>query len=145
MKLTTCPRLYSSYNILTIPQDRVIKKEDGSIERFAYLAIKPSCIVSNEEIDFSRYNYFYATYLLNIGKIEQAKKVVNFSLKLYPRNLLLNQYKLDLNNGKYENNFHCQNLSNIVAEIFYITANVLSSQDIYTFSNFYLNTVTSFF
>ena len=96
-------------------------------------------LVLNQKIDFSRYNYFYATYLLNIGKIEQAKKVVNSSLKLYPRNLLLNQYKLDLNNGKHENNFNCQNLSNIVAEIFYITANVLSSQDIYTFSNFYLN------
>ena len=96
-------------------------------------------LVLNQKIDFSRYNYFYATYLLNIGKIEQAKKVVNSSLKLYPRNLLLNQYKLDLNNGRYESNFNCQNLSNIVAEIFYITANVLSSQDIYTFSNFYLN------
>jgi len=96
-------------------------------------------LVLNQKIDFSRYNYFYATYLLNIGKIEQAKKVVNSSLKLYPRNLLLNQYKLDLNNEKPENNFNCQNLSNIVAEIFYITANVLSSQDIYKFSNFYLN------
>ena len=96
-------------------------------------------LVLNQKIDFSRYNYFYATHLLNIGKIEQAKKIVNSSLKLYPRNLLLNQYKLDLNNGKYESNFNCQNLSNIVAEIFYITANALSSQDIYTFSNFYLN------
>ena len=27
-----------------------------------------------------------------------VKKIVNSSLKLYPRNLLLNQYKLDLNN-----------------------------------------------
>ena len=59
----------------------------------------------NQEIDFSRYNYFYATYLSNIGKIDQAKKIVNSSLKLYPRNLILNQYKLDLDNGKYENNF----------------------------------------
>jgi len=96
-------------------------------------------LVLNQKIDFSRYNYFYATHLSNIGKIEQAKKIVNSSLKLYPRNLLLNQYKLNLNNGKYENNFNCQNLSNIVAEILYITANALSSQDIYTFSNFYLN------
>jgi len=93
----------------------------------------------NQKIDFSRYNYFYATYLSNSGKIEHAKKVVNSSLKLYPRNLLLNQYKLDLNNGKHKNNFNCQKLSNIVAEIFYITANALSSQDIYTLSNFYLN------
>ena len=93
----------------------------------------------NKKIDFSRYNYFYATYLSNVGKIKEAKKVVDSSLELYPRNLLLNQYKLDLNNGKYENNFNCQNLSHVTAEILYITANALSSQYIYTFSNFYLN------
>ena len=96
-------------------------------------------LVSNEEIDFSRYNYFYVTYLLSAGQIEKAKKVLNFSLELYPRNLLLNQYKLDLNNDEYKNNFNCQNLSHVVAEILYITANALSSQHIYTFSNFYLN------
>ena len=96
-------------------------------------------LVLNEKIDFSRYNYFYATYLLNQGKTKKAKKIINSSLELYPRNLLLNQYKLNLNNGKYKNDFNCQNLSNIVAEIFYITANALSSQNIYTVSNFYLN------
>ncbi len=96
-------------------------------------------LVSNEQIDFSRYNYFYSTYLLNTGEIEKAKKVLNSSLESYPRNLLLNQYKLDLNNNKYKNNFECQNLSHVVAEILYITANAFSSQNIYTFSNFYLN------
>jgi len=96
-------------------------------------------LVSNKKIDFSRYNYFYATYLSNAGQIEKAKRVVNSSLELYPRNLLLNQYKLDLNNDKYKNNFNCQNLSHVIAEIFYISANALSSQYIYTFSNFYLN------
>jgi len=96
-------------------------------------------LVSNKKIDFSRYNYFYATYLSNAGKIEQAKKIIDASLELYPRNLLLNQYKFDLNNGKHENNFNCQNLSDVAAEILYITANALSSQHIYKFSNFYLN------
>ena len=96
-------------------------------------------LVSNEKIDFSRYNYFYATYLKNVGQLQKAKKVLNSSIELYPRNLLLNQYKLDIENGKYENNFNCQNLSHVVAEILYITANALSSQNIYTFSNFYLN------
>ena len=94
---------------------------------------------SGKAIDFSRYNYFYATYLVDMGKIDQAKEIINSSLKLYPRNLLLNQYKLNLNSGKIENNFDCQNLSHIIAEIFYITANALSSQNIFTFSNFYLN------
>ncbi len=96
-------------------------------------------LTSNEKIDFSRYNYLFATYLSNKGKIDEAKKVVNSSLELYPRNLLLNQYKLDLDNGKYKSIFNCENLSDIIAEILYITANALSSQKIYTFSNFYLN------
>ncbi len=94
---------------------------------------------SGKAIDFSRYNYFYANYLVDMGKIDQAKEIINSSLKLYPRNLLLNQYKLNLKSGKIENNFDCQNLSHIIAEIFYITANALSSQNIFTFSNFYLN------
>tara|TARA_A100001015_G_scaffold247694_1_gene284671 strand:+ start:746 stop:2440 length:1695 start_codon:yes stop_codon:yes gene_type:complete len=96
-------------------------------------------LTSSPKTDFSRYNYLYATYLSNSGKIIEAKKVINSSLELYPRNLLLNQYKLDLEKGKHGNNFNCQNLSNIIAEIFYITANALSSQEIYFFSNFYLN------
>ena len=96
-------------------------------------------LTSNEEVDFSRYNYFYVTYLNTAGKAEQAKKFVDSSLKLYPRNLLLNQYKLDHKNKKYSNNFNCQNLSHVIAEILYITANALSTQNIYDVSNFYLN------
>ena len=96
-------------------------------------------LTSNQKIDFSRYNYFYAIYLSKAGKIEEAKKIINTSLKAYPRNLLLNQYKNDLNKEKYENNFNCQNISHVAAEILYITANALSSQYIYTLSNFHLN------
>ena len=95
-------------------------------------------ITSDERIDFSRYNYFYASYLSKMGKIDQAKDVLNSALDLYPRNLLLNQFKYVLKN-KREDNFNCQNISFIAAEILYITANALSSQSIFTFSNFYLN------
>ncbi len=96
-------------------------------------------LISDHKIDFSRYNYFYAVYLSNSGKKKKAQKVINSSLELYPRNLLLNQYKLNLNNDKYKNNFNCQSLSHVAAEILYITANALSSQYIYKYSNFYLN------
>ncbi len=96
-------------------------------------------LISNTEIDFSRYKYFYAKYLENLGKIKQAKQLINSSLETNPRNLLLNQYRIDLNNGHNQNNFDCLNQSNVVAEILYITANALSSQSIYTLSNFYLN------
>tara|TARA_B100000700_G_scaffold214317_1_gene235677 strand:+ start:8948 stop:10642 length:1695 start_codon:yes stop_codon:yes gene_type:complete len=93
----------------------------------------------NKKIDFSRYNYFHAKHLSNRGKYDEAKMIINSSLKLYPRNLLLNQLKLDLINGKNRNEFNCENLTDVVAEIFYISANALSSQNLYKISNFYLN------
>ena len=96
-------------------------------------------LTSNDKIDFSRYNYFYAKYLANSGKIKQAEQLIDSSLELNPRNLLLNQYKIDLNNNNNQNNFNCEKQSNVIAEILYITANALSTQNIYTLSNFYLN------
>ena len=94
---------------------------------------------ADNKIDYSRYNYFYATYLINLNKIDQAKQIINSSLKLYPRNLLLKQFRSDLRNSKFETNFDCQNQSHVVAEILYISANALSSRSIYSISNFYLN------
>jgi len=94
---------------------------------------------SNKKIDFSRYNYFHASYFVSLGKINEAKKIVESALKLYPRNLLLNQYKIDLSEKKNVDAFECKKKSHVVAEILYITANALSSQSIYSLSNFYLN------
>ena len=94
---------------------------------------------SNNKIDFSRYSYFHASYTASSGKINKAKNIVQSGLELYPRNLLLNQYKIDLNNEKNLNTFECKKESHIAAEILYITANALSSQLIYPSSNFYLN------
>ena len=36
----------------------------------------------------------------SLGKINEAKNIIQSGLKLYPRNLLLNQYKIDLNKKK---------------------------------------------
>ena len=96
-------------------------------------------LTSNKKTDFSRYKYFHASYASSSGEINQAKNIVESALKLYPRNLLLNQYKIDLINPKNINPFNCKKESHIAAEILYITANALSSQSIYTLSNLYLN------
>jgi len=96
-------------------------------------------LISNPKVNFSRYNYFYSKYLISVNKNKQAKKVIDEALELYPRNLILNQFKLDFNQEKNKNNFSCKDQSNIIAEIFYITANALSSQSVYQLSNFYLN------
>ena len=96
-------------------------------------------LTSNPKTDFSRYNTFFANYLDKIEKYDKAKNVVRTSLKKYPRNLLLNQYKVDLDNLKNTFNFNCKNEANVAAELLYIAANALSSQSIYPLSNFYLN------
>ena len=96
-------------------------------------------LTSNKKIDFSRYNYFHASYLVSSKKISEAKNIINSSLKSYPRNLLLNQYKRDLNGNNNILVFDCKNKAHVIAEILYITSNALSSQSIYSLSNFYLN------
>ncbi len=96
-------------------------------------------LTSNKKTDFSRYNYFYASFEASSNNIEEAKNIVNSALKLYPRNLKLNQLKLDLNKNKNLAIFKCKNEAHVIAEILYITANALSSQSMYSLSNFYLN------
>ena len=96
-------------------------------------------LLSSRTTDFSRYNYFLASYIASTGEINEAKKIVNSALELYPRNLLLNQYKLDLNEDKNILAFNCKKKTNVAAEILYVAANVLSSQSMYSLSNFYLN------
>ena len=96
-------------------------------------------LVANKKTDFSRYKYFHASYVASSGEIEEAKTIVQSALKLNPRNLLLNQYKIDLNEKIFLNSFSCKNENQVIAEILYIAANILSSQSIYPLSNFYLN------
>ncbi len=96
-------------------------------------------IVFNQKTDFSRYNYFYASYMASEGKIKDAKQIIKKALNSYPRNLLLNQYKFDLNKNKNIYTFDCKKEEHVVAEILYIAANALSSQSLYSLSNFYLN------
>jgi tetratricopeptide (TPR) repeat protein len=96
-------------------------------------------LTSNKKTDFSRYNYFYASFAVSSGKVDEAKNILQSALQSYPRNLLLNQFAIDLDKKHNIHKFNCKNISNIIAEILYVTANALSSQSIYSLSNFYLN------
>ena len=96
-------------------------------------------LTSDKDIDFSRYNYFFIKYLDRVGKSNKAETTLNNSLKKFPRNLILNQYKLDRKSMKNNSRFNCEKVEDVVAEILYVTANALSSQSMYPLSNFYLN------
>ena len=96
-------------------------------------------ITSSQQTDFSRYNYFHASYSISNGSEKNARKIIETALISNPRNLLLNQFKNDLNGNKNIPVFNCKKKTQVVAEILYIAANALASQSIYTQSNFFLN------
>ena len=99
-------------------------------------------LISDKTTDFSRYTFFYANYLYKKNLSKKANFILSEKLAEYPRNLLLNQLNSDIKLKKQnylQNNFECKNVSNIIAELFYITANALSSQSFYSLSNFYIN------
>ncbi len=99
-------------------------------------------LIQERETDFSRYTFFYVNYLIKKDLPKKADLILASKLKEVPRNLLLNQVYLDLKKKKQsylETKFDCKNISNIIAELFYITANALSTQNLYSFSNFYIN------
>jgi len=97
-------------------------------------------LINDNNVNFLRYNFFYANYLINKNKINKANEIINLSLENSPRNLLISQLQLDLkNNSNFKNNFQCQNKSHILSEFFYIVSNALSTQSFFTISNFYIN------
>jgi len=99
-------------------------------------------LINDQTTDFSRYTFFYANYLLKKDLSKKASLILKAKLKDVPRNLLINQIYSDIKieKKKYlKNNFNCKNISNVISELFYITANALSTQSIYSLSNFYVN------
>ena len=99
-------------------------------------------LINEKDTDFSRYTFFYANYLIKKESFKKANSILTAKLDEVPRNLLLNQLYSDINFEKQnylQNNFNCKDISNIIAELFYITANALSTQGLYSASNFYIN------
>jgi len=98
-------------------------------------------LMNNEDSDFSRYNFFFANYLLFKNKNIEAEKVINLSRKTHKSNLLIKQtenFILTGNSKKIKNLFNCKNPTDVVAEIFYVIANIYSTEKNYQLSNFYL-------
>ena len=98
-------------------------------------------LMNNEDSDFSRYNFFLANYLLFKNKNIEAEKVINLSRKIHRSNLLIKQtenFILTKNSKKIKNLFNCKNPMDVIAEIFYVIANIYSTEKNYQLSNFYL-------
>ena len=97
-------------------------------------------LTSNPDINYSRYYFFHLKYLISKNQKKKTKKIIEFSLKNNPKNLILNQLKLDLEKEKvFDNDFDCRNPSDVIAEILYVASNALAARNNYIASNFYLN------
>ena len=97
--------------------------------------------VRAEDADYSRYIYFYINHLIEDDRYQDAKKIAS-NLEYLKSSLLISQGKKwieDEKQEKFQKIFSCRNSNDIIGELFFLVANLYSSQEDYEKSNFYLN------
>jgi len=95
----------------------------------------------NQDSDYSRYIYFYLSYLTEHEMYDEAKELAD-NINYLDSPLLIAQGKSWIENKKLEefkNFFSCRNSSDVIAEFLFLVANLYSSQNDYEKSIFYLN------
>ena len=100
-----------------------------------------SNLINDVEVDYSRYIFFYLSYLIDNNQIVEAKKLVN-DIEYINATLLLSQAKNWLENEnieKFKEIFSCKNHNDLISEFLFLISNLYSSQDDFNNSNFYLN------
>ncbi len=98
-------------------------------------------LINNQQVDYSRYIFFYLNHLIDNKKLIDAKSVVD-QVDYINSTLLLSQSKswFDKNKFKEFNKiFSCKNHNDVVSEFLFLVSNLYSSQDNFEKSNFYLN------
>ena len=100
-----------------------------------------SRLINNSQADYSRYIFFYLTYLIEKNRIEDAKFVTD-NINYINSTLLLSQGKswMEKNQIKEFNKvFSCKNHNDILGEFLFLISNLFSSQNELEKSNFYLS------
>ncbi len=98
-------------------------------------------LINDSEGDYTRYIYFYLSYLIQNNKLLDAEKITA-DLNYLNTTLLLSQGKSWIENGntkKLIDVFSCKNSNDIISEFLFLISNLYSSQDNFEKSNFYLN------
>ncbi len=91
--------------------------------------------------DYSRYIFFYLSYLIESNRISDAKETVK-KINYINTTLLLSQAKSWIDNENSEQLikvFSCKNSNDVISEFLFLISNLYSSQDEFNKSNFYLN------
>ena len=96
---------------------------------------------NQDDMDYSRYTFFYVHYLIETNKVDKANELVK-NLEFINNSLLVSQSKAWIENKKFDKFtevFSCKNPDDILSEFFFLIANIYSSQKEFKQSNFYLN------
>ena len=91
--------------------------------------------------DYTRYIFFYLSYLIENNKTKSAKSFIK-DIEYINTTLLLSQGKNWIETGKEKKLtyvFSCKNHNDLISEFLFLVSNLYSSQDNFEKSNFYLN------
>ena len=105
-----------------------------------------SKLFNDPDGDYTRYIFFYLSYLIENNRIDDAIRVAD-TIEYINTTLLLSQGKNWLENGnskKFVDVFSCKNSNDIIGEFLFLVSNLYSAQDDFNRSNFYLN-LSNFF
>ena len=100
-----------------------------------------SNLINNNESDFTRYIYFYLSYLVENNRIDEAKEITK-GIEFINTTLLLSQGKSWIENEneqRLNDIFSCRNHNDLISEFLFLISNLYSSQKDFKASNFYLN------
>ncbi len=98
-------------------------------------------LINDKDGNFSRYVYFYISYLIEQGKVDDAIDKVD-EFEFVNATLLLSQGKSWIENkkfSKFKDFFSCKNYKDVMSEFFFIISNLYSSENNFEKSNFYIN------
>ncbi len=100
-----------------------------------------SNLINSNETDYSRYLFFYLTYLIEKNKVKKAKAITD-KLDYVNTTLLLSQGKSWIERDQtkeFRKVFSCNNQNDVVGEFLFLISNLFSSQNKFEKSNFYLS------
>ncbi|MDA9177758.1 hypothetical protein N9O17_01345 [Candidatus Pelagibacter sp.] len=100
-----------------------------------------SKLVNDSQADYSRYIFFYLTYLIENNQIEEAKSITD-KLDFINSSLLLSQGKSWIESNelnKFSEVFSCKNHNDVIGEFLFLMSNLYSAQNEFEKSNFYLS------
>ncbi len=98
-------------------------------------------LFNDPQNDYTRYIYFYLSYLISENRFNEAKKISD-EIQYINTSLLLSQGKNWIENGnfkKFSEVFSCKNHNDVISEFLFLISNLYSSKDEFDRSNFYLN------